>query len=880
MANNDGTIRIGTEVDESGLRTGLQNSASSTRKTFEELAKESGKTVEELKADAKRIAEEYQRQGYNIPNSYKKAYADMGVYSDRTTSQMRQDADEAGQSHEKNADKAKKTWKEAFNGIGDFAKQGFGVLKSAAETAVKAITGVSAAIGTVTAASVKVGSSFEAEMSKVASISGSTSEELAALTDKAKEMGAKTKFSASESAEAMEYMAMAGWKTGAMLEGIEGIMNLAAASGEDLATTSDIVTDALTAFGTTAQDITQTKVNEFVDVLAAASSNANTNVSMMGETFKYVAPVAGALGYSAEDTAVAIGLMANSGIKASQAGTALRSMMSRLAKPTDEVEAAMERLGISLTNSDGSMKSLNEMMNDLRTGFSGLSEAEQAQEAAALAGQEAMSGLLAIVNASDEDFNKLNDAIYNCDGTAQQMADTMQNNLQGQITILKSAAEGLGIEIYDSIQQPLSGIAQIGIDSVNKLSEAFKTGGTSGLIEAGMQVLNDLLMGIAEAAPNVIAMATDVIREFVNGFDSNIPQIMSAGASILNSLVVGVIEMFPSLATLAFDLVSNILTGITDNSGSIVQSGANVLVDFINGCTSMLPQLLQMAVDAIISMAMAITEPDTLSNIINAGIDLILSLISGIVDAFPKLAATAPQIIVNLATALIKCTPKLLEAAITIVSELGRLMLSSVASLLSFIPRIFTEIVNEFRNMDWGSIGSNIIEGIKSGITGAAGRLVDSAKNAAKSALNGMKSLLGIHSPSRVCRDVIGKNMIAGINVGMEEETPELEKQSETTAQQAVNSMKKVSASEFVGSMQQKAYQIQNDAAERQAVVWNDVYSGNSAEKSEEIDYERMGEEMSKAMDGMTVNIDGQPAGKIVAPYVSKEIANDIRRKK
>ena len=309
--------------------------------------------------------------------------------------------------------------------IGSIAKGGLAVLG-------KAVAGVSASMGAATTAAMHIGMDFESQMSKVEAISNATGEELQLLTEKAKQMGETTKFSATESAQAMEYMAMAGWKTEDMLSGIEGIMNLAAASGEDLATTSDIVTDALTAFGMSAKDS-----GRFADVLAAASSNANTNVGMMGETFKYVAPVAGALGYSAEDTAVAIGLMANSGIKASQAGTSLRSIMTRMAKPTDEVQSAMEKLGISLVDSDGKMKSLHTVMGDLRNGFSGLSEAEKAQMAAALGGQEAMSGLLAIVNASNADFEKLQSSIYSCDGAAAQMADTMNNNLMGQITILK-----------------------------------------------------------------------------------------------------------------------------------------------------------------------------------------------------------------------------------------------------------------------------------------------------------------------------------------------------------------------------------------------------------------------------------------------------------
>ena len=254
-------------------------------------------------------------------------------------------------------------------------------------------------------AAVKTAADFDSAMSKVAAVSGATGDELDAPRDKAREMGAKTKFSASEAADAMNYMAMAGWKTNDMLSGIEGIMNLAAASGEDLASTSDIVTDALTAFGLSASDS-----GHFADILAAASSNANTNVSMMGETFKYVAPVLGSLGYSAEDSAIAIGLMANAGIKSSQAGTALRSAITNLAKPTDTVASAMEQYGISLTDSSGKMYSLRELMEQLRQKLGGLSEAEQAQAADSLFGKEAMSGRLAIINGSPADFEKLSNA--------------------------------------------------------------------------------------------------------------------------------------------------------------------------------------------------------------------------------------------------------------------------------------------------------------------------------------------------------------------------------------------------------------------------------------------------------------------------------------
>lgn len=416
-----------------------------------------------------------------------------------------------------------------------------GAFTSAGATMTKGFT--VPLLGIATAAT-KVTADFDSQMSKVAAISGATGEDFDALREKAREMGEKTKFSATEAGQAFEYMAMAGWKTEDMLNGIEGIMNLAAAAGEDLGLTSDIVTDALTAFNMQAEDSAH-----FADILAAASSNANTNVAMMGETFKYVAPVAGAMGYSAEDTAVAIGLMANSGIKASQAGTSLRGIISRMAKPTDEVAAAMDTLGISLEDGEGHMYSLMDLMINMREGFSsnlripieefqasmqeldaqfeageitekqyaeaqdelmqrayGAEGALKAKTAAALAGRNAMSGLLAIVNASEEDFQKLTAAVehssdtfvktkdgavipmsealekgiewieeYN--GEAEKMASVMQDNLSGQLTILMSQLQELAISIGDILMPHLRNIVakiQEWVDKLNNMDEGTK----------------------------------------------------------------------------------------------------------------------------------------------------------------------------------------------------------------------------------------------------------------------------------------------------------------------------------------------------------------------------------------------------------------------
>lgn len=351
----------------------------------------------------------------------------------------------------------------------DEAGKKIGAFGDSVTSAGKAVMPASMAVAGLGAAAVKTAADFDSSMSKVAAVSGATGDDLDALRDKAREMGAKTKFSASEAADAMNYMAMAGWKTEDMLEGIEGIMNLAAASGEDLATTSDIVTDALTAFGLSAQDS-----GHFADILAAASSNANTNVSMMGETFKYCAPIAGALGFSAEDTAEAIGLMANAGIKGSQAGTALRTIMNNLTGDIKLSGSALGEVTIATTNADGSMRDLSDILSDCRGAFAQLSESEQAAAAEALVGKNAMSGFLALMNAGEGDIEKLSTAIANCDGTAERMAETMQDNLAGQLTILKSQLQELAISFGEMLMPAIRAIVskiQAFVDKLNHMSE-------------------------------------------------------------------------------------------------------------------------------------------------------------------------------------------------------------------------------------------------------------------------------------------------------------------------------------------------------------------------------------------------------------------------
>lgn len=359
----------------------------------------------------------------------------------------------------------------SMNTIANKVDKEFQRMQRAAKTL--GVAGAAALTG-ITTAAVNVGKEYEAQMSTVEAISGASADEMARLEKMAQEMGATTKFTATESGQAMEYMAMAGWKSEQMLGGIEGIMELAAASGEDLATVSDIVTDALTAFNLTAEDS-----GHFADVLAKASSSSNTNVAMMGETFKYVAPVAGALKYSIEDTAVSIGLMANAGIKASQGGTTLRKIMNETAGGVELVSKAYAKNGektgklkIEAANADGSMKDWSVTIGKLRKEFSKMTDEEKAANAESIAGKTAMAGLLAIVNASDADYKKLTQEINNAAGATKKMSDIRMDNLEGDITLFQSALQGKGIELYKEIKEPLRDLVQDATDWLGEIDVA------------------------------------------------------------------------------------------------------------------------------------------------------------------------------------------------------------------------------------------------------------------------------------------------------------------------------------------------------------------------------------------------------------------------
>lgn len=678
----------------------------------------------------------------------------------------------------KNALSSVEKFKKGTGGVNGMLK---GVSNGLASTGKDITIKVTTPIVGLGAAAVKTSASFESSLSKVRAISGATGKDMADLKAKAIEMGAKTKFSATEASDAFTYMAMAGWDAKSMMDGIDGIMNLAAADGLDLATTSDIVTDALTAFGLQASDSAH-----FADVLAKASSSANTNVSMLGESFKYVAPVAGSLGYSVEDTATALGLMANSGIKASQAGTSLRAALTRMVKPTDEAEAIMERYHLTLQNSDGTMKSLGDVMDMLRSNMGGLSEAEQSQAASALFGQEAMSGMLAIINSSEGDYNKLTDAINNADGTAENMANTMQDNLNGQLTRLKSNIDTLAISIGDLIIPYIEKI-------VAKIQQLVTY--LNGLDDKTKENIIRVAAVVAAVGPALLVLAKVV------SIVSTVMQVLKVLATIIGLIAspIGIVVAAIGALVAAFVILwnkseafRNFWKGLWDNVKKIAKTVVDTIVKFF---TETLPNGLKNAQSKIKEFPSNVVKffknlPKNLGRIVG-------EVLGTIVKWAINLQKKGTEAGRKFNEALLNFIKKLPSRIATFLKN----VISKVITFVKEFPKKAREASKKFNDMLLNGlkklpgkmldIGKNIIDGIVNGIKKAWSSAKKAVSDFAGGLVDGFKDALGIHSPSRVMRDQVGVQIANGVIEGVKSKKDAAKKSASELSQAIVDAASK-----------------------------------------------------------------------------------------
>ena len=567
MANEQRTLQANFTANASGFAGGTSEAISKLKELNTQVIETKQKIKEtnaELKSHEKELANlkkstndgatataEQRKRMQELEDAIARCKVDLGAYA---TTQQRLQSDIRNTNRELDDQrKSAEELSQSFAGFGDILKANL-----ASDTIINAVSQLTNMLKTAAANVYATGSSFEAGMSRVEAISGASGESLDKLTEKAKTLGATTKFTATEAAEAMNYMAMAGWDAEQMLSGIDGVLGLAAASGEDLGTTADIVTDALTAFGMQASE-----VGHFADVLAAASANANTNVSMLGESFKYVAPLAGTMGFSIDEVAEALGIMANSGIKASTAGTSMRTMLTNLSSGVKLEAAALGEVEISAANADGSMRSLNEVLADLREAFAQMTEQEQTANAKLIAGDRALSGFLALVNAGEADINKLRSAIENCGGAATGMAETMQDNVAGSVTVLNSAIEGLWLSIYDKFSGNIGEVLDKAIEKVGEFTDKIENGKLGDKLEHLADSAGDAAEQLLDLAGGVLPEFFGLIADglnFVMEFRNEIGAVVTAVVAFKGAIAIGNVISAAVAAIKSFSLAAEIAT--------------------------------------------------------------------------------------------------------------------------------------------------------------------------------------------------------------------------------------------------------------------------------------------------------------------------------
>lgn len=747
--------------------TRLKEALDKAKSSYGENSNEVQKLEKELSA-----AEKAETQLNNEVNKLTVTMNNQQGTVNKTQAEMNKLETELGQvekAEKQAADEAEDLSKEVRD-AGDSANSsgsGFTVLKGAlADLVADGIRKAIDAIKDFAKETIQVGMDFDTAMSQVAAVSGATGTDLQSLRDKAKEMGANTKFSATEAADAFNYMAMAGWKTNDMLSGIDGVLALAAAGNTDLATTSDIVTDALTAFGQGAD-----QAGRLADIMAAASSNANTNIEMMGGTFKYVAPIAGALGYSMEDTAIATGLMANAGIKAEQGGTALRSIMTRLASPPKEAATAMDALGISITNADGTMKPFSEVMVDLRSKFDGLSESQQAQYAKALAGQEAMSGLLAIVNAAPADFEQLTNAVNNSSGAAQNMADIMQDNLGGDLTALGSKLEGVQLSIYEKFEPAL----RKGVDVLSSMLD-----GINWVIEHA-DILISTLAGVGTAVGtfllimnwgSIMSAAAAGIGTVTTALGSLFTVMMANPITLVISLIAGLVAGFITLwntseefrnfwiglwdglvatVSVVVGLIVNGITSAWNNISSATSSIWNGIVSFLSGIWNGIVSFISGIINGIVS---TITGAwNTISSITSSIFNTIQSIISGVWNAISSAISSVVNTIQSIISAawntISSSTSTVWNSVKSFITSPIEAAKSTVSNVINSIKSTITSVWNSIKSITqsvWNNVKSLITTPIETAKK-TVSNVINSIKDTVKNIFNGIVPKLKLSLP-------------------------------------------------------------------------------------------------------------------------------------
>ncbi len=696
-------------------------------------------------------------------------------------------------------------------------------------TSVKAVGTAFVAAGTAVvglgAAALKVGSEFEAGMSQVQAISGATGEDLKKLEQAAKEMGANTMFSASQSAEALQYLALAGYNTEKSISALPKVLDLAAAGGMDLGYASDLVTDSMASLGISIEGL-----NPFVDELAKTSQKSNTSVSQLGEAILTVGGTAKVLAGGTTELNTSLGILADNGIKGAEGGTALRNIILSLTAPTSKAANKIEELGISVTDATGNMLPLNEVFKQFDKQLVGLSEAEKTNALNEIFNKTDLKSVNALLSNSGARFDELSGYIKDADGAAAAMAVTMQDNLKGAITQLQSGVEGLGINMYEYLKEPAKEVVQSVTEMISEINAALMSG--EDIMTTLPTIISKILGKLIELIQQYLPQAVSVISEVAYG--------------LLNMLIEAIVESIPMLAEVASTILVDFVKFICDALPTLLDAAIQIVITLANALSEKLPELIPIIVEGILNLVNAIL--DNLPAFIDASINMILALVEGLLNALPMLLEQAPVIIKKLVDALVAAIPQLIDAAIKIIVSLVEFILNNldqiilaaieivialtvgliqaIPELMAITPKLVKAIIEVFSNTNWGEVGLNLVKGIAKGIANGVGPVITAAKNMANSVWKSITGVFDMRSPSRLAIKVFQKDFVEdGIGKGILKGIPSVVKDTKRMSESIVGVMQGVPKLDILPQMQ--SLSVPNSLSGNSSSVSNNYSSGD-----------------------------------------------------
>lgn len=651
------------------------------------------------------------------------------------------------------------------------ATKGLGTIT---KTVASATAAAAAAVGAMGVAAINTGRKFEGAMSQVAAtmlIDKTTAEGQKAfetLENAARECGASTAFSATEAAEALNYLALAGYDADKAATALPTVLKLAGAGAMDLAAASDMVTDSMSALGIEA---TEANLTQFSDQLAQTASKANTSVAQLGEAILTVGGTAKGLAGGTTELNTALGILADNGLKGAEGGTHLRNIILSLQNPTDKAAASLKSLGVDVYDSEGKMRGLNDVFKDLQGAMDGMSNAEMDSVLSTLFNKTDLTAANAMLANCTDRFDELSAAVENSAGACENMYAIQLDNLNGDIDILKSGLSDLGISIYKDLNGPLREMTQLATSMVGELSEAYKSGGMEGMVGAVGGCMAEVVNTIADYAPKVVSMGVDLLENFIGGITDNsgalataaadvitvfveglftlvpqvilagidiltqfvqsmtaqLPQLISTGTQAIVNFVNGIIQRLPEIISTALTLVQTLVNSIGQNAPMLISAAIQLIGNLVLGIASMLPQLLQMGIQLILSLVQGILA--NLPQILQMGVQIIISLVSGITQMLPMIIQGGIQLIISLIQGIIANLGNILQAADQIVGALASGLIQAIPQLLMATPKLIFAIMDTIVNTDWLEVGISIVKSILSGILSIGGSIVETVKS-------------------------------------------------------------------------------------------------------------------------------------------------------